>query len=144
MTPIAAMEFITITTGATSIARCDDLDEETMIIVRDLLDGISHPDGWGVDITASHPTSHTWTISVLGDEIVFCMLCVDERASEQFWEIAESLAPRQTVLHRPRGVPWLAVSIASGILRLTREMQMALPWLETAVAWVLLEDQSAP
>jgi hypothetical protein len=139
MTSPDAMEFITITTGSTTIARRADLEQETMIIARDLIAGVPHADGWGVEITASHPTSHGWTISVLGQEICFCLLCVEAVAHDQMWEIAESLAPERTVLHRPRGTPWFAVSLAPPILGLPREMQLALPWLETALAWALME-----
>lgn len=140
MTIAQAMEFITLTTGAASIARRDELDEETMVIARDLMAGASHPDGWSIEILASHPTSHYWSIAVWGQEVSSCLLCVDDVANDDFWEIAESLAPERTVLHRPRGAPWLAVAIAPPIMILTRELQMALPWLETAVAWTLLEE----
>lgn len=140
---VTAMEFITLTTGGTSIARRADLDKETMVIARDLINGASHPDGWTVDITASHSTSHTWSISVHGEEVVYCLLCADQRVDSRLWEIAEGLAPARTVLHRPRGVPWLAVAISPVILTLPQELQLALPWLETAVAWTLLEGPVA-
>jgi hypothetical protein len=139
MTVAQIMEFVTITTGATSIARRAELSADTMTLARELMDGAQNPQGWSVEITASHPTSHCWSISMSGEEICYCFLCVDQMVNDQMWEAAESLAPEQTVLHRPRGVPWLAVSLSPAIIGLPPELQLALPWLETALAWAFLE-----
>jgi hypothetical protein len=111
-----------------------------MALTRDLLAGTPHPSGWGVAVTATHPTSHAYSITMLGEEISRCLLCAHAGAHEDFWRIAETLAPAQVVLHRPRGVPWLAVTIGLAILDLPRQQQLALSWLEAAVAWQLLSE----
>ena len=128
------MEFVTLTTGSTTMARRADIVPDTMLVSASLLAG-GTAGGWSTTLDAGQG----FVVAHEGRDVVRCLLCADRARSDILWEAAEALAPPAVVLHRPRGTPWLAVALLPGAFLLPRELLLALPWLELGIAWCLLE-----
>lgn len=137
---IRSMEFVTLTTGSTTMARRADVTEDTMALARELLAGETSSMGWSASSASPAPEVHHYSIFWRGAPVAECLLCQSAALSGPLWETAEAMAPAQVVLHRPRGTPWVAVHLLPGSMMLHRDDLLALPWLEIAIAWSFIES----
>ena len=143
MTGKRAMEFITLTTGAVAMSPRSDVDPDVLRKIKAALrtgDGVLWA-GWSVRPLACPYDGTVWDMLCDGVAVSRCWLAGQGTASDDLWEMAEQAAPPQVVLHRPRGVPWLAVAILPDAIPLLEAQPLRLMEVadaERCVAWAIL------
>lgn len=142
----AVLEFITVTTGSTTMnARADSPDAMVAEMKRVIKPTpmMRVPGGFGCKVTAG---DGAWAYSLFrgGFPVSTCIVCWDAAVSDTVWEIAQQEAPDTVVLHRPRGVPWLSARIEpTAIVAMPEAMEIvALAQTELAIAWAILEREA--
>jgi len=140
------MEFITLTTGAASITLRSEVGDDIVRAIRAALAGDGELwAGWSVKLDR-HAGWATFEVLHRGVALSRCFLCLSADASAELWELAEVIAPDKVVLHRPRGVPWLAAAILPSALDIVQTRPLLLLQLadaERCVAWAVLEESGA-
>jgi hypothetical protein len=135
----AAMEFITLTTGATYMSGRDEVTDGVIEQIGHALaaDGTLWA-GWSVKCEQA-PGGAAFIMLMHDVAVAQCMLCWDQTVSDETWEVVQNHVPDRVVAHRPRGVPWLAVSILPAAVLQYPDKLMELADAERCVAWTLLD-----
>jgi hypothetical protein len=139
-----AIEFITLTSGGTTVSARSEVE-------GDVIQRIQHAlvqeagrlwGGWVVTQIQGPVGGFVYDMSVDGIHMSRCWLCTEDAASDVMWETCEGSAPPTVVLHRPRGVPWLAIALQpSAILAFAKgdpQKLLELADAERCVAWALI------
>jgi hypothetical protein len=141
VTPLT-IEHITLTTGAVRISPRSEVDDEAIArIVVAMRSGGRLWGGWSVAVTPLAPGAWRYTLRQAGAPVVTCWLCADAGASDATWEAASDpahLADERVILHRPRGVPWLAVALLPAALTVAPQHLHEAGDAERCVAWAIL------
>jgi len=137
------MEFITLTTGATSLSLRSEVGDDIVRAIRKALAGSSELwAGWSAEVERG-PGWATFIIRYQGMAMSQSFVCWEAEASDSLWELAEMLAPPRVVLHRPRGVPWLAAALLPGSVALVTtapHVLLELADAERCIAWATIEE----
>jgi len=137
------MEFITLTTGATSISLRSEVGDDIVRAIRKALTGGGELwAGWAVKLDRRDGWA-TFELLHRGRALSRSFVCWTPEASAKLWEVAEALAPERVVLHRPRGVPWLAAAILPGAIALVTtepHLLLELADAERCIAWAVIEE----
>jgi len=140
---VKAIEHITITTGATRMSARSEVDDETVRhLQRAIAEGSPLGDGWMYQAQPLLGCTQAWVFDLVcvGAPVVRSWLCADSKQTDAMWARAsEEPIDERVVLHRPRGVPWLACALLPGALSIGPEILMMAGDLERCVAWALLE-----
>jgi hypothetical protein len=148
-----AMEFITLTTGATAMSSRNEVADSVIAQIGQALaaDGTLWA-GWSVTLSSTitsyaridRGAGAAGFLMTLHDVAMSrCMVCWDKTVSDEAWETVQEAVPEQVVVHRPRGVPWLAVAILPGVLQHPMQL-MELADAERCVAWALIGAAKGP
>lgn len=141
---IPALEHITLTTGAARISPRREVEDHVVARIRACLAaGGELWAGWSVLRLPSPAGGVLWQALHGGVALAQVWQCHDAAASAAWWEAAEAAAPGDVVLHRPRGVPWLAAALfPEGVLAAshTPHVLLELGDLERCVGWALIPD----
>jgi hypothetical protein len=137
------MEFITITTGATAMSSRSEVSDNVVAIIRAAIAGDGNLfAGWSVSfddwLSEGAPGCAMFVMQHQQMPLSRCCVCWEAAASERAWETIEQSAPPEVVLHRPRGVPWLAVDLLPSVLDVPKERLLELADAERCVAWALI------
>ncbi len=146
MTKVNTFEFITLTSGGTNMSSRSEVDAEIIANIRTALarDGVLWA-GWSVRVLSQTPMATVFQMLLNGTPLSDCWLCIDATVSDALWEELEPQVPPSVVVHRPRGVPWLAVALVVEALpeMLARPHRlMELGDAERCVAWAFLAEKS--
>jgi hypothetical protein len=137
-----AMEFITLTTGGASMSPRSGVADDVVERIRHALarDGNLWA-GWSVELDKSPRGAVSFRLLLHDVPLSRCMVVWDEAVSDLAWETVQEAVPDRVVVHRPRGVPWLAVDILPAAIAPTTpaEALMELADAEQCVAWTLIE-----
>jgi hypothetical protein len=148
--PARAIEHITLTTGAARVSPRSDVDDSIVArLIAAMRTGGRLWDGWSVAVTPQQPGAWRFRLSQPGLLVVECWLCGRADASDPLWEAATSgpALDERVVLYRPRGVPWLAVSITAEAVqaatagRLSTQHLMDAGDAERCIAWAILNRE---
>lgn len=143
---MSAMEFITITTGATAMSSRSEVSDNVVAIIRAAIAGDGNLfAGWSVLFDVKSAPFEGCAMFAMAHQqmpLSRCCVCWEAAASERAWETIEQTAPPEVVLHRPRGVPWLAVDLLPSVLDVPKERLLELADAERCVAWALIEKKS--
>lgn len=141
------IEHITLTSGAVRMSpRAEVRDDVVAEVARLMRTGGRLPGGWSVRVQPLEAGAWRFRLAVGLVPVVDCWLCASAEASDATWEAAtaEGVADERVVLHRPRGVPWLAAALCpAGVAALsagalTVDDLRAAGDAERCVAWAIL------
>ncbi len=140
---VKAIEHITITTGATRMSARSEVNDETVRHrQRAIAEGSPLGYNWTYQAQPLLGCTQAWVFDVVceGAPVVRSWLCADGKQTDAMLARAsEEPIDERVVLHRPRGVPWLACALLPGALSAGPEILMMVGDLERCVAWALLE-----
>jgi hypothetical protein len=141
-----SLEFITVTTGGTAMSPRSGVKDSVVTKIKQVV-GKGGPlwGGWSIDRKDAAPGTAIFVMLHQGRPMSRNMVVWTRQASDQAWEEVEAQAPDGVVLHRPRGVPWLAADLLPGSLQVAMSapnVLMELADAERCVAWAILENEA--
>jgi hypothetical protein len=137
-----AMEFITLTSGATSMSSRSEVADTIVAEIRKSLGSKLRGKlwaGWSVIIDTTAPGAACFLLLLHDIILSRCAVCWDAAVSDGAWEIVQDAVPDKVVVHRPRGVPWLAVDLQLSAVLQHPDRLLQLADAERCVAWALIE-----
>ena len=163
MPAFRSIEHITLTTGGVRMSPRSEVEEDTIrrIVAAMRAGGKTKPDGllpantdnvqvraggklwagWSVRVQPLGPGAWRYDLAQQDTTVVACWLCAEKATSDEIWEqaIEHSTLDEHAVVARPRGVPWLAVTLLPSALLMSAEQIGMAGDAERCIAWAILE-----
>lgn len=140
---IRAIEHITITTGASRMSSRTEVESRVLETLRRALARDGVVGDWRIE-NQKVSGGFAFGLKYRGALIAQCWLCIDRSMSDRMWEeAAETALDERVILSRPKGIPWLAASIAPSAISVAMTTPSALVEagdLERCVAWALIDE----
>ena len=142
MPAFRSIEHITLTTGGVRMSPRSEVEEDKIRrIVAAMRAGGKLWAGWSVRVQPLGPGAWRYDLAQQDTTVVACWLCAEKATSDEIWEqaIEHSTLDEHAVVARPRGVPWLAVTLLPSALLMSAEQIGMAGDAERCIAWAILE-----